>query len=637
MDKQTVIGFVLIMLILVGFNFLNKPTAAQLEEARRQDSIAQVERLKVLNAAAMEEAMAMQQAAAEASVDTVALKALQQSERIRRFGMLAPLSEGENTHYTFSNEVMELTMASKGGRIGTVLLKDYVTGDSLPLYLFDENESLFSLTFITNDSRIIETKDLYFRHVDTGNPAEFVFRLPLTEENYLDFVYTLAENDYMLHFDVRGNGLANILTPGTNSIDLNWQVRMRSQEKGRKFENRYSMLQYKYLEDKDVEKLSEAKDQEKRVASRLNWVSFKDQFFAAVLISDKGLTSNVVASTAEPEWSPYIKNYSLQSSAEFNLRGDSQANFRFYFGPSKYQILKDYDKGVDKEAKMHLDRIVPLGGKLIRWVSTLLILPLFKFFGGFISNYGVIIMLMTLCIKLLIFPLTYKSYMSSAKMRALKPELDAINAKYPGDSKAAERSQATMEFYKKAGVSPAGGCLPMLLQFPVLIAMFWFFPASIELRQQSFLWAPDLSTYDALISWEADIPLIKGLFGHHISLFCLLMTITNILSTKITSGDTSGQQMPGMKMMMYLMPVMFFFMFNNYASGLSFYYFFSSLLSIGQTLLFRAFTDEEKLRAQIQLNVAKPQKKSAFQKRLEEAQRMQREQAKANAKKNLRR
>ena len=257
---------------------------------------------------------------------------------------------------------------------------------------------------------------------------------------------------------------------------------------------------------------------------------------------------------------------------------------------------------------------------------------MFKFFGKFIGNAGIIIMLMTLCIKILIFPLTYKSLMSSTKTRLLKPQIDAINAKYPGDSKAAERSQATMDLYKKAGVNPMGGCVPMLLQFPVLIAMFWFFPASIELRQESFLWAQDLSTYDAIISWKAHIPLISGLLGNHISLFCLLMTVTNILSTKISSAGTDNS-MPGMKMMMYMMPVMFLFIFNQYAAGLSFYYFFSSLLTIAQTYLFRLFINEDKIKAQMVINQNKPVKKSAFQQRLEEAQKYQREQAKLQAKK----
>ncbi len=630
MDKQSVIGFILIILILVGFNFLNRPTAAQLEEARRQDSIAAVEQPRAQEQALIEEALQLQQNTSAADTSAEAIQALE-ALRNRTYGVFSGVASGDDRLYTIENEVMELTMTSKGGRIASVLLKDYVTGDSLPLILFDEMNSSFGVTLISSDNRVVSTKDLYFQAVESGDPYCFVFRLPVDSVNHLDFVYTLQPDSYMMSFDICGEGMASFLSPGTNSLSIDWKVKMRAQEKGRKFENRYSMLQYKFLED-DVEKLSEAKDQNKTISSRLRWVSFKDQFFASVLICDKGFSGNELGSAMESEDSPYIKSYSFGGTTDFNLRGSQEANFHYYFGPSQYSILKGFDKGVDAENRLHLDRIVPLGGNIIRWVSTWLILPLFKFFGGFVRNYGLIIILMTLCIKIIIFPMTYKSYMSSAKMRLLKPELDAINAKYPGDSKAAERSQATMDLYRKAGVSPMGGCLPMLLQFPVLVAMFWFFPASIELRQQAFLWAPDLSTYDALISWKGHIPILSGLFGNHISLFCILMTVTNILSTKISSGNTSDSaQMPGMKLMMYMMPIMFLFMFNNYASGLSFYYFFSSLLTIAQTLLFRAFVNEDKMRAEMKANSTKAPKKSNFQKRLEEAQRMQREQAKQNA------
>lgn len=627
MDKQTIIGFILIFLILMGSYFFNKPTAAQLEEARRQDSIAMIQAELARQEALVREAMEQQQLAETTPAQQADIEAQLQ----KQFGAYAALVKGENQHYTFENEVMELTMASKGGRIASVRLKDYVTGDSLPLILFDEETSEFALTLITHESRVVKTSDLYFQKVESSNPQEFIFRLEVPGNNYLDFVYTLQPDNYMMSFDVRGQGLENMLSMGTTNLDIDWNVKMRAQERGRKFANRYAMMQYKFEGD-DVEKLSEAKDSHKDITNRLSWVAFKDQFFAAVLISPEGFTSNELSSHVESEQSPYIKSYMMRSQSPFNMRGDREANFNFYFGPSKYDILKSYDKGVDKEARLQLDRIVPLGGNIIRWVSTWLVLPMFKFFGKFIGNAGIIIMLMTLCIKLLIFPLTYKSLMSSTKTRLLKPQIDAINEKYPGDSKAAERSQATMDLYKKAGINPMGGCIPMLLQFPVLIAMFWFFPASIELRQESFLWCQDLSTYDAIISWKAHIPIISGLLGNHISLFCLLMTITNIISTKVSSAGTDNS-MPGMKTMMYLMPVMFLFIFNQYAAGLSFYYFFSSLLTIAQTYLFRLFINEDKIKAQMVLNQSKPTKKSAFQQRLEEAQKYQREQAKLQAKK----
>lgn len=627
MDKQTIIGFILIFLILMGSFFFNKPTAAQLEEARRQDSIAMIQAELARQEALVRDAMEQEKLAQLSSEQQADLDV----QLNKQFGAYASLVKGENQHYTFENNLMELTMASKGGRIASVRLKDYVTGDSLPLILFDEESSEFAMTLITHESRVVRTSDLYFQHVESANPLEFIFRATVGEDNYLDFVYTLQADDYMMSFDVKGQGLENMLSMGTNSLDIDWNVKMRAQERGRKFANRYAMLQYKYAED-DVEKLSEAKDSHKDISSRLSWVAFKDQFFTAVFINQDGFSSNELSSQVESEQSPYIKSYMMRSQAPFNMRGEREANFQFYFGPSKYDILKSYDKGVDKEDRMQLDRLVPLGGNIIRWVSTWLILPMFKFFGKFIGNTGVIIMLMTLCIKLLIFPLTYKSLMSSTKTRLLKPQIDAINEKYPGESKAAERSQATMDLYKKAGINPMGGCVPMLLQFPVLIAMFWFFPASIELRQESFLWCQDLSTYDAIISWKTHIPLISGLLGNHISLFCVLMTVTNILSTKISSAGTDNS-MPGMKMMMYMMPVMFLFIFNQYAAGLSFYYFFSSLLTIAQTYLFRLFVNEDKIKAQMLLNQSKPTKKSAFQQRLEEAQKYQREQAKLQAKK----
>lgn len=627
MDKQTIIGFILILLILVGFNFLNRPTKAQIAEAQRQDSIARVERAQAQAQAAMQEVLQEQQD----QLDLAAREAATAEQKLRQYGAFAPLTQGEDQHYTLENNLMALDMTAKGGRIASVLLKEYVTGDSLPLVLFDQATSDFNVTLITSESRVVNTRDLYFRRVGSEDPLSLVFRLDLSQGCSLDFVYTLQPDNYMMSLDIRGEGLESLISMGTNSFDIDWKVRMRAQEKGRKFESRYSMLQYKYLED-NVEKLSESKSAHKAVAPRLRWVSFKDQFFTAIIISDKGMSSNELSSEMEDDSSPYIKNYALRSSIDFNMRGDRQASLKFYFGPSKYDILKSYDKGVEADKRMQLEKIVPLGGSIIRWVSTGLVLPMFRFFGRYFNNMGVIIMLMTLCIKLLIFPLTYKSFLSSAKMRLLKPQIDEINAKYPGDSKAQERSQATMSLYQKSGVNPMGGCIPMLLQFPVLIAMFWFFPASIELRQESFLWAQDLSTYDAIVSWKAHIPIISSLLGNHLSLFCILMTLTNILSTKLTSGNTDSS-MPGMKMMMYAMPVMFLFIFNQYASGLSFYYFFSSLLTIAQTYLFRIGINEEKVLAEMKANQNKPKQKSAFQKRLEEAQRYQREQARQQAKK----
>lgn len=621
MDKNTLIGFGLILLILVGFSLLQKPTEQKVQQAVQQESAIQATPQKPLT----EQTAPYQQEQAEAGQTG--------TQAISDYGQFAAFLAGENQIFSIKNDLMEVSLASKGGRIASVRLKNYVTHDSLPLILFDENNSSFDVTLISSNNRIINTKDLYFTPVQGENPQEFIFRLAIAQDQYLDFVYSLQEGSYMMSMDIRGQGLENLLSPSISNLDLNWAVKMRSQEKGRKFEQRYSMLQYKFMGD-DVEKMSESKDDSKNVNNRLRWIAFKDQFFASVLISDQGFISNELSSKLESDLSPHIKNYNLRSAIDFDMRGNREARLKFYFGPTKYSILKKFDKGLEKAEQLDLDNLVPLGGSIIRWVNVGLILPMFNFFGSFIGNFGIIIILMTICIKVLILPLTFKSYKSSAKMRLLKPQIDEINARLAGESKAQERSAATMDLYKRAGVNPMGGCLPMLMQFPILVAMFWFFPASIELRQESFLWARDLSTYDAVITWEANIPLISKFFGNHISLFCLLMTITNLVYTKINNDSTGGgAQMPGMKVMMYLMPVMFLFIFNQYSSGLSFYYFVSTLFTIGQTYLFRASIDEQKMLKQLMENKSKPVKKSGFAKRLEEAQRMQREQIKQQAQK----
>ena len=344
----------------------------------------------------------------------------------------------------------------------------------------------------------------------------------------------------------------------------------------------------------------------------------------SVLIADRKLNGARLESTVLPEDNTYLKSYKAETTVDYDPMSTEGPAFRFFLGPNLYPLLKSYDKGLDSDDKLQLPKLIPLGYKFFRWINTGIIIPIFTFLGKYFTNYGVIILLMTLIIKAVLMPLTFKSYMSSARMRVLKPQMEEINAKYPGQDKAMDRQRATMELYSNAGVNPMSGCLPMLLQMPILLAMFAFFPSSIELRQQPFLWADDLSSYDAIFTWDAYIPLITPYFGNHISLFCLLMTITNILYTKINMDSTGGgQQMPGMKLMMYLMPLMFLFIFNNYASGLSYYYFVSLLITIIQTYIFRKCINEEKVLAKLKENQKKPRKKSGFMARLEEAQRQQ--------------
>lgn len=627
MDKNTILGFVLIVLILIGFTQINKPSEKEIAAKKRyNDSIALVEQNNASIAAKTTTTVSKDSLAANDSTSGV--------NNADVFGDFSASSKGEEKFYTIENELIKVTLSSKGGRVYSVQLKKYSKCDSLnnkqPLVLFNEKESNLGFTLVTNNNRVINSSDLYFEPIsgitkDAQGNQTLILRLRTVGQAYLDFAYTLPANNYMLSFGVKANGMNTVMPAGTNSLDMQWTSKVRQQEKGRKFEDRYSSIQYKFVSD-DVENLSDGKNDEKKLSNKVKWVAFKDQFFSSILIANDALNSATLKSVLENENSGYLKSYSAEMSVPFDPTGKTPTTFRWFFGPNQYKILSAYDKGTSGDSELRLNKLIPLGWGIFGWVNRFAIIPMFNLFSGFISNFGLIILLMTVVIKLVLFPLTYKSYISSAKMRVLKPEIDEINARIPAD-KAAERQKATMELYGKVGVSPMSGCLPTLLQMPILFAMFSFFPAAIELRQQSFLWATDLSAYDSIMKLPFTVPF--G-FGNHVSLFCLLMTATNIVFTKLNMANTATNDQPGgamMKWMMYLMPLMFLFMFNNYASGLSYYYFISTLISIGQTYAIRATVDEKKLLAELHAkrNSKKPAKKSGFMDRLE---RMQREQQK---------
>jgi len=630
MDKNTILGFVLIALIVIGFSQLNKPSQKDLAVKRYNDSIALVEQNKA-------------ELAGKVSKGTVAKDSLAVNDSTSKvktadiFGDFSASAEGTEKFYTIENDLVKITLSNKGGRVYSVQLKKYSKRDSLnhslPLILFDAKESSTGFTFVTNNNRVLNSSNLYFEPVsgitkDAKGNQTLILRLKTTGNAYLDFAYTLPPKSYMVSFGLKANSMNTVMPAGTNSLDMQWSSKIRQQEKGRKFEDRYSSIQYKYVAD-DVEKLSESKTEEKKLTNKVKWIAFKDQFFSSILIADDAMNSISLKSTLENENSGYLKDYTSEMTVPFDPTGKIPTTFRFFFGPNQYKILSAIDNGTKADSDLQLNKLIPLGWGIFGWVNRFAIIPMFNFFSTFMSNFGLIILLMTVVIKLVLFPLTYKSYISSAKMRVLKPEIDEINAKIPAD-KAAERQKATMDLYGKVGVSPMSGCLPTLLQMPILFAMFSFFPASIELRQQSFLWATDLSAYDSIMTLPFTVPF--G-FGNHISLFCLLMTATNIVFTKLNMANTpTNDQMGGgmMKWMMYLMPLMFLFMFNNYASGLSYYYFISTLISIGQTYAIRATVDEKKmleeLHAKRSINAKKPAKKSGFMSRLEK---MQQEQQKA--------
>lgn len=646
MDKNTITGFLLIGAILFGFAWLNKPSETELAQQKHfQDSInalAPVTVNSVTNTTTTNETPAID------TIQSDTLSAEQQASN--QFGAFAPSVNGQEKLYVLENNLIKATISSKGGQIVSVELKNYKTsedkeGNKHPLVLFDSKKDSSSLgfTIITNNNRIVNTADLYFEAVGvnavnkvSSGEKSFTFRLKTNEQAYIDYIYTLKADDYMVGYSIKANQMEKVMPMSVNTLQMQWHSKIKQQERSKKFESRYAAIHYKFIGE-DMDNLSESKDDSEELTTKVKWIAFKDQFFSSILIADEAFNSGKISSKInEDKSSNYLKTYKADMHVPFDLTGKNATSFRFYFGPNKYKTLNDYDKGLDDDKELNLQKLVPLGWGIFGWINQFVVIPVFNFLSSYIGNFGIIILLLTIIIKMILFPLTYKSYLSTAKMRVLKPQIDEIHAKIPA-AKATERQQATMALYKKVGVNPLGGCLPMLLQMPILFAMFSFFPASIELRQESFLWAADLSSYDAILTWNAQIPLLSEYFGNHLSLFCLLMTITNLAYTHInmqTTMDTSTQ-IPGMKVMMYIMPVMFLFIFNDYASGLSYYYFIATLITIIQTYAIRGFVDEEKILQKLHENAKNPkkQKKSGFLARLEEAQKKQLEMQKQAAKK----
>ena len=628
MDKNTVIGFILIGLLLFVFTWLNRPSQEQIEAQRRyneyMDSVARVEQV-----VRQQDIMTPTDESASLSAFANVTDSARAEYLTQHFGAFAQAAEGTEEWITLENDKVELKLSSKGGRLYYARLKEYKTHDGRPLILFNGDESSFNLGFFTATNRLINTSELFFIPISEGLGANsVVMRLPVEEDRYMDFRYTLSADDYMLDFEIRSVGLNDVLSPNTSSLDISWMQKARKLEKGRKYENQFTGLYYKFLTD-NVEKLNEAKSDDKQVSNRLKWISYKNKYFSTVLISNNSFEATRFQSVQLAETdTAFLKDFYTTTSVPYDLTGRESVSFTYFIGPNKYRLLQAYDNNTPSDQQLSLDELVPLGYKIFRPINKYFILPVFNFLENHFTNYGLIILLLTLIVKTILFPLTYKSFISSAKMRVLRPQVEEINAKYPKQEQAMDRQKATMDLYSRAGASPMSGCIPQLLMMPILIALYWLFPASIELRQESFLWAKDLSTYDAIISWDFNIPLISSFIGNHLSLFCLLMCVTNIVSSKFTmdASNTGQQQMPGMKMMMYMMPVMFLFIFNQSASGLSYYFFISTLISVIQTLTFRFFVNEEKLLMQLEENKKKPKKKSGFMQRLEEAQRVQQQQ-----------
>lgn len=628
MDKNTVTGFILIALVIIGFSWYSRPSEAELQEMARQDSIQQVQQQ-------LEETQALQQQAAAQE----AVEKMRTDSAALFFNHLSGTSES----VTLKNEYLEVVFDTKGAALkeATILSGSGIkTGK--PVQIADASNQLYMMLSGKHDN--IDTRNYYF--TPTGKTDSTVtMRLANADGATFDVEYKLHPQSYMLDINMRASQMGKYFEPGTNTMYLQWQKDAKMLEKGFDFENNYCNITYKE-KGEGTDNLSETGNDKEEPAAALDWIAFKNQFFSCILIGHQDFTNATLESTMEQKpnspvrYEAVLKHYAASMQTAFDASGSQATQMQMYIGPNDFHLLKETNKMGTVKTDLDLEDIIYFGWPLFKWINRFFILYLFDWLNGWGLPMGVVLLLLTLVVKVLVYPTTKKSYMSSAKMRVLKPQIDALNQKYPKQEDAMKKQQEMMQIYSQYGVSPMGGCLPMLLQTPIWIALFNFVPNAIELRGESFLWADDLSAYDDLISWGADLWLI----GDHLSIFCLLFCLTNIINTWISmrqqQNQMSGEQAQQMKMMqymMYVMPLMFFFMFNNYSSGLCYYYFLSGLTSILIMWYLRKTTDDAKLLAKLeayrQQHKNDPKKMGGLAARLEALQKMQEEQARMNARK----
>jgi YidC/Oxa1 family membrane protein insertase len=644
MDRNTITGLILIFVIFIGFSIYNsnqknrafdKAVAVaesdyakgDLETARSEyinalrfkpnqpDALAKINEinLKLGNTPERQksDSLSLQQANSGISAPTsTGIKT-----DINQYGVFAQSAIGENEFITLENNKVELKISLKGGRVYSARLKDYRTYDSLPLILFSGDSTVFGFNFFTSDNKAVQTNNLFFKPVSeqrsykvSSHPESVVLRLFAGDDKYIEYKYTLAPDKYMVDFNVNFKSMEGVIASNQNSLTLDWKMYIPQQEKGRQNEENYSTIKYKYFQD-DVDglRLRQSKENEKTdIATKLSWIAFQDQFFSSIIITNDFFLNASVSSTRTLTSKKYMRYYTSEVGVPFGSGSTNSVKMKLYYGPNSITILK-------KEG-LQLEKIVFLGKNIIGWISRFAIIPIFNWLNHFISNFGLIILILTIIIKVVLFPLTFKSYQSQAKMQVLKPMVEELGKKFPKKEDAMKKQQATMDLYKRAGVNPMGGCLPMLLQMPILFAMFRFFPVSIELRQAHFLWAADLSTYDSILH----LPFVIPMYGDHVSLFTLLMTASTLLTMKMT-GSSPGSDQPGMKLMMYMMPVMFMLILNNFSAGLTYYYFLANMLTYAQNMISKRFINADAVLATLEQNKKKPLKKSKWQQRLETA------------------
>lgn len=621
MDKNSLIGLLLIGAIIIGFGVYNQPSQEEIDAARRRnDSIALVQAKEIATENANnEQSLATVKETTPLDSFEIAFKdSVAQVQISSAYGEFSSSALIEDRDIVVENDVMIITFSTRGGSVKSVELKDYQTYDSLPLVLLDE-QSRFGLNFFTRSNKNIVTEELGFVSSSDGftisgdEEKSIAFRLNSTDGSYLEFNYSIRGNDYMVGADINMVGLEKVLAPRTSELLLDWKVNTPSLEKSRQSQVEKSTLYYKY-DEQDVDYISERSDEKEDFEADIKWVSLKQQFFNTSIIADNSFSKyNAFGETQTfGDSSKYIKALSTALSIPFGGGDIETFGMSFFFGPNKYDVLESYG--------ISLEHIIDLGWGILGWINEYAVIEVFNALDSTSLSYGIIILILTVLLKLVLFPITYKTYMSGAKMRVLKPEIAEINAKHGDD--AMKKQQATMALYRQTGVNPLAGCIPMLIQMPILIAMFKFFPASIELRQESFLWATDLSTFDSVFDLGFNIPF----YGDHVSLFTILMAISLAFYTKFNSQMGMGATAEGpmaaqMKIMMYLMPVMMLFFFNNYPAGLSYYYFLANVISLLQTLLIqKVFINEDAIRAKLEANKKRPKanKKSKFAQRLEQ-------------------
>ncbi|UMB60698.1 membrane protein insertase YidC [Lutibacter sp. A80] len=617
-DFNSLIGFVLLGAIMLWWMWSNQPTP---EEIAAQEKAATE---KVEAAKADTNTTTYNNSTENALQSTDSLTLAKAKSQLGSFGYSTTVSEGSTI---LENNVLKLTISNKGGQIKEALIKDYVTYDSLPLYIVKDQNASFNINFGTSDNRTLNTKDLMFEPTLTKNGSNQVLsmKLKVSDSEYLEYRYEIKPDEYMVDFNIKSQGLSNSIN-SAQQITLDWNLDGFSHEKSIRYENQQTELYYE-KEDEDIDYLSIGGEDDAE-ESDVNWVAFKQHFFSAILITDKAfdnakLTSVTLTKDEEID-TVFTKAFALKTPLVLDA-GEFNYNMDWYIGPNDYQILKKYDRNIKE--------VVNLGWGIFGYINRLVFVPVFNFLQGFIGNYGIIIILLTIVVRIIMSPLVYKSYLSSAKMKVLKPEMEEINKRLPGKENAMKRQQETMAVQSKAGVSPLSGCIPALLQMPVFFALFRFFPSNIDLRQKGFLWADDLSSYDSVFELPFHIPM----YGSHISLFPILASVAIFFYMRMSQSQQMNMQQPTqegmpdmqkmMKMMMYLSPVMMLIFFNMYASSLSLYYFVSNLLTITIMLVIKNYIiDEEKIHAKIEENKKKPKKEGKFRKRLNEAMKQAQEQ-----------